>query len=51
MHAAAVALRFEDAARYRDAQKAVAADPEASRLMQEFGRQLETLARQSGLPA
>ena len=33
-------------AKYRDAQKAVGADPEASQLMGEFGRQIETLARQ-----
>jgi cell fate (sporulation/competence/biofilm development) regulator YlbF (YheA/YmcA/DUF963 family) len=33
-------------ARYRDAQRAVAQDPEASRLMSEFGQQLEKLARQ-----
>jgi cell fate (sporulation/competence/biofilm development) regulator YlbF (YheA/YmcA/DUF963 family) len=32
--------------KFRDAQKAVAGDPEASRLLGEFGRQLETLARQ-----
>jgi cell fate (sporulation/competence/biofilm development) regulator YlbF (YheA/YmcA/DUF963 family) len=33
-------------ARYKDAQKSVAADAEASRLMGEFGKQIETLARQ-----
>ena len=33
-------------AKYREAQKAIAADPEASRLMGDFGKQLETLARQ-----
>jgi cell fate (sporulation/competence/biofilm development) regulator YlbF (YheA/YmcA/DUF963 family) len=33
-------------AKYKDAQRAVTQDPEASRLMSEFGRQLETLARQ-----
>lgn len=33
-------------AKYRDAQKAVAQDPEASRLMADFSRQIETLARQ-----
>jgi cell fate (sporulation/competence/biofilm development) regulator YlbF (YheA/YmcA/DUF963 family) len=33
-------------ARYKDAQRAVGQDPEASRLMSDFGRQLETLARQ-----
>jgi cell fate (sporulation/competence/biofilm development) regulator YlbF (YheA/YmcA/DUF963 family) len=32
--------------KYRNAQKAIAEDTDASRLMQEFGRQLETLARQ-----
>lgn len=32
--------------KYKDAQRAVAQDPEASRLMSDFGRQLETLARQ-----
>lgn len=32
--------------KFREAQKSVTADPEASRLMGEFGRQLETLARQ-----
>lgn len=38
--------------RYRDAQKAVAEDPEAGRLMADFERQLEGLARQeqSGMP-
>ena len=38
--------------KYRDAQKAVTSDPDASRLMGEFGRQIETLARQeqSGQP-
>ena len=33
-------------AKYKDAQKSVAQDPEASRLMGEFGKQIETLARQ-----
>src|SRR5450432_201539 len=33
-------------ARYKDAQKIVTQDPEASRLMGEFGKQIETLARQ-----
>jgi cell fate (sporulation/competence/biofilm development) regulator YlbF (YheA/YmcA/DUF963 family) len=33
-------------AKYRDAQKTVGGDPEASQLMGEFGRQIETLARQ-----
>jgi cell fate (sporulation/competence/biofilm development) regulator YlbF (YheA/YmcA/DUF963 family) len=39
-------------ARYRSAQKSVADDPETSRLLQEFDKQLETLARQeaSGMP-
>ena len=39
-------------ARYKDAQKSVAADAEASRLMGEFGKQIETLARQEqqGMP-
>lgn len=39
-------------AKYKDAQKAVAADPEASRMMTEFGTTLETLARQeqTGMP-
>jgi cell fate (sporulation/competence/biofilm development) regulator YlbF (YheA/YmcA/DUF963 family) len=32
--------------RYRDAQRAVSQDAEASRLMGEFGKQIETLARQ-----
>jgi cell fate (sporulation/competence/biofilm development) regulator YlbF (YheA/YmcA/DUF963 family) len=32
--------------KYRQARKAVAEDPDASRLMQEFGRQLETLSKQ-----
>lgn len=32
--------------KYRDAQKAVGGDPEASQLMGEFGRQIESLARQ-----
>lgn len=37
--------------RYKQAQKAVADDPEASRLMSEFAKQMETLERQvqSGL--
>ena len=33
-------------ARYKDAQRAVSQDPEASRLMTDFGQQLERLARQ-----
>ena len=33
-------------ARYKAAQESLAADPEASRLMADFGKQLETLARQ-----
>jgi cell fate (sporulation/competence/biofilm development) regulator YlbF (YheA/YmcA/DUF963 family) len=33
-------------ARYKQAQQAVAQDPEASRLLADFDRQLETLARQ-----
>jgi cell fate (sporulation/competence/biofilm development) regulator YlbF (YheA/YmcA/DUF963 family) len=33
-------------AKYKDAQRAVTQDPEASRLMGDFGRQIETLARQ-----
>ena len=33
-------------ARFRDAQKALADDPDASRLLGEFDRQLENLARQ-----
>jgi cell fate (sporulation/competence/biofilm development) regulator YlbF (YheA/YmcA/DUF963 family) len=39
-------------AKYRDAQKSVASDPDAGRLMAEFSRQLETLSRQeqSGMP-
>lgn len=39
-------------AKYKDAQKMVASDPDASRLLNEFNRLLETLARneQSGLP-
>jgi cell fate (sporulation/competence/biofilm development) regulator YlbF (YheA/YmcA/DUF963 family) len=32
--------------KYRQARKAVADDPDASRLMHEFGKQLESLARQ-----
>jgi cell fate (sporulation/competence/biofilm development) regulator YlbF (YheA/YmcA/DUF963 family) len=38
--------------RYKDARKAVEQDPDANRLMAEFGRQLESLQRQqqSGLP-
>ena len=38
--------------RYKNAQKAVAEDPDANRTMAEFERQLETLARQeqSGMP-
>ncbi len=38
--------------KYRQAQQAVAADPEASRLLSDFDRALEALARQeqSGLP-
>lgn len=39
-------------ARFRDAQKAVASDPEAGRLLADFDRHIETLGRQeqSGLP-
>jgi len=39
-------------AKYKSAQKAVADDTDANRLMAEFNRQLETLARQeqSGMP-
>ena len=39
-------------ARYKQAQKAVADDPEAGRLLADFDRQLETLGRQeqSGMP-
>lgn len=39
-------------ARYKAAQKSVTDDPEASRLLSEFDRQIETLARQeqSGVP-
>ena len=33
-------------ARYKDAQKAVEADPDAGRLMGEFNRQMDTLERQ-----
>jgi cell fate (sporulation/competence/biofilm development) regulator YlbF (YheA/YmcA/DUF963 family) len=33
-------------AKYRDAQRSVAQDPEASRLMADFARQIETLSRQ-----
>ena len=38
--------------KYRNAQKAVAEDPEASRALAEFERQLETLGRQeqAGMP-
>lgn len=38
--------------RYRDAQRAVAGDPDAGRLLADFDRQIEALARQeqSGLP-
>ena len=38
--------------RYKQAQKAVAEDPEAGRLLADFDRQLETLGRQeqSGMP-
>lgn len=32
--------------KYREAQKSVGGDPEASQLMGEFGRQIESLARQ-----
>lgn len=32
--------------KYKDAQRSVAQDAEASRLMSEFGKQIETLARQ-----
>src|SRR5215210_2052196 len=39
-------------ARYKQAQRAVAEDPEAGRLLADFDRQLETLGRQeqSGMP-
>jgi cell fate (sporulation/competence/biofilm development) regulator YlbF (YheA/YmcA/DUF963 family) len=39
-------------ARYKQAQKAVAEDPDAGRLLSEFDRQIETLGRQeqSGMP-
>jgi len=39
-------------ARFKDAQKAVAGDPEASRLLQEFDRTLDALGRQeqAGMP-
>jgi cell fate (sporulation/competence/biofilm development) regulator YlbF (YheA/YmcA/DUF963 family) len=39
-------------ARYKSAQKSVAEDPDAGRLMAEFNRQLETMARQeqAGMP-
>jgi cell fate (sporulation/competence/biofilm development) regulator YlbF (YheA/YmcA/DUF963 family) len=39
-------------ARYKSAQKSVAEDPDAGRLMAEFNRQLETMSRQeqSGMP-
>ena len=39
-------------AKFKQAQKSVADDPEASRLFNDFNRQLETLARQeqSGMP-
>lgn len=39
-------------ARYKQAQKAVTDDPDASRLLSEFDRQIETLGRQeqSGMP-
>lgn len=39
-------------AKYKEAQKMVSADPDASRLLNEFNRLLENLARseQSGLP-
>lgn len=39
-------------ARFKDAQKAVAADPEAGRLLQEFDRTLDALGRQeqAGMP-
>jgi cell fate (sporulation/competence/biofilm development) regulator YlbF (YheA/YmcA/DUF963 family) len=39
--------------KYKDAQKAVSTDPEASRLMADFGQQLEKLMRQeqSGMTA
>lgn len=38
--------------RYKEARKAVESDPEATRLMADFDRQMETLARQeeSGMP-
>jgi cell fate (sporulation/competence/biofilm development) regulator YlbF (YheA/YmcA/DUF963 family) len=39
-------------ARYKDTQRAVAQDAEATKLMGDFGKQIETLARQeqSGMP-
>jgi cell fate (sporulation/competence/biofilm development) regulator YlbF (YheA/YmcA/DUF963 family) len=39
-------------ARYKSAQKSVAEDPDAARLMSEFNRQLEAMSRQeqSGMP-
>jgi len=39
-------------ARYKDAQKSVSGDPEATRLLADFDKQLEALARQeqSGMP-
>ena len=39
-------------ARYKQAQSSVASDPEATRLLSDFDRQLETLARQeqAGMP-
>jgi cell fate (sporulation/competence/biofilm development) regulator YlbF (YheA/YmcA/DUF963 family) len=47
-----LAAQHPTIARYKQAQKALADDPEANRLMSEFERQIETLARQeqSGMP-
>lgn len=46
----ALIVQHPAVAKYRDAQKAVGSDPEASQLMGEFGRQIESLAKleQSG---
>jgi cell fate (sporulation/competence/biofilm development) regulator YlbF (YheA/YmcA/DUF963 family) len=47
-----LAAQHPAVARYKDAQKAVANDPDANRLMADFDRQIEALGRQeqSGLP-
>ena len=47
-----LAAQHPAVARYKDARKAVEQDPEANRLLAEFDRQIEALARQqqSGLP-